>query len=131
LLADKATLVRNNVTPKELRVLSHISLLGVFKPRDYLFILTPFARRSSSKRPSVTALKPTRELFSESQIPLIESRLEQVKKEEELRFEMDPARTVQRLTLLRDAVRVLRDLDVPFACEAFSDEDLGIEPGKE
>jgi transcriptional regulator with XRE-family HTH domain len=44
LLADKATLVRNNVTPKELRVLSHISLLGVFKPRDYLFILTQFAR---------------------------------------------------------------------------------------
>ncbi len=30
---------RNNVTPKELRVLSHISLLGVLKPRDYLFIL--------------------------------------------------------------------------------------------
>jgi hypothetical protein len=39
LLADKAALVRNNVTPKELRVLSHISLLGVLKPRDYLFIL--------------------------------------------------------------------------------------------
>jgi putative transcriptional regulator len=39
LLADKAALVRNNVTPKELRVLSHISLLGVLMPRDYLFIL--------------------------------------------------------------------------------------------
>jgi transcriptional regulator with XRE-family HTH domain len=40
LLADKAALVRNNVTPKELKVLSHITLLGrVLKPRDYLFIL--------------------------------------------------------------------------------------------
>ena len=39
LLADKAALVRNKVTTKELRVLSHISLLGVLKPRDYLFIL--------------------------------------------------------------------------------------------
>lgn len=39
LLADKAALARNNVTPRELRVLSHISLLGVLRPRDYLFIL--------------------------------------------------------------------------------------------
>jgi transcriptional regulator with XRE-family HTH domain len=39
LLADKAVLARHNVTSKELRVLSHISLLGVLKPRDYLFIL--------------------------------------------------------------------------------------------
>jgi len=40
LLADKAALVRNNVTAKELKVLSHITLLGsVSKPRDYLFIL--------------------------------------------------------------------------------------------
>jgi transcriptional regulator with XRE-family HTH domain len=40
LLADKATLIRNNVTAKELKVLSHIALLGsVLKPRDYLFIL--------------------------------------------------------------------------------------------
>jgi transcriptional regulator with XRE-family HTH domain len=40
LLADKATLIRNNVTAKELKVLSHITLLGsVLKPRDYLFIL--------------------------------------------------------------------------------------------
>jgi transcriptional regulator with XRE-family HTH domain len=40
LLADKATLVRNNITAEELEVLSHISSLGVIKPRDYLFILT-------------------------------------------------------------------------------------------
>lgn len=39
LLEDKAALARHNVTPKELRVLSHIALLGVVKPRDYLFIL--------------------------------------------------------------------------------------------
>jgi transcriptional regulator with XRE-family HTH domain len=40
LLADKAALIRNNVTPKELKVLSHIELLGtVLSPRDYLFIL--------------------------------------------------------------------------------------------
>jgi transcriptional regulator with XRE-family HTH domain len=40
LLADKATLIRNHVTPKELKVLSHIALLGsVLNPRDYLFIL--------------------------------------------------------------------------------------------
>jgi transcriptional regulator with XRE-family HTH domain len=40
LLADKAALIRNNVTAKELKVLSHIALLGsVLKPRDYLFIL--------------------------------------------------------------------------------------------
>lgn len=40
LLADKATLIRNNVTAKELKVLSHIELLGtVLSPRDYLFIL--------------------------------------------------------------------------------------------
>ncbi len=40
LLADKPVLIRNNVTPKELKVLSHIALLGtVLKPRDYLFIL--------------------------------------------------------------------------------------------
>ena len=40
LLADKASLIRNNVTAKELRVLSHITLLGsVLNPRDYLFIL--------------------------------------------------------------------------------------------
>jgi transcriptional regulator with XRE-family HTH domain len=40
LLADKAALVRNNVTPKELKVLSHVSMLGkVTEPRDYLFIL--------------------------------------------------------------------------------------------
>jgi repressor LexA len=40
LLADKATLIRNHVTAKELKVLSHIALLGtVLNPRDYLFIL--------------------------------------------------------------------------------------------
>jgi transcriptional regulator with XRE-family HTH domain len=40
LVADKAALVRNNVTSKELKVLSHITLLGsVLQPRDYLFIL--------------------------------------------------------------------------------------------
>jgi transcriptional regulator with XRE-family HTH domain len=40
LLADKSVLIRNNVTAKELKVLSHIALLGtVLKPRDYLFIL--------------------------------------------------------------------------------------------
>jgi transcriptional regulator with XRE-family HTH domain len=40
LLADKAVLIRNNVTAKELKVLSHIELLGtVLNPRDYLFIL--------------------------------------------------------------------------------------------
>jgi transcriptional regulator with XRE-family HTH domain len=40
LLADKAALVRNQVTTKELKVLSQIALLGsVSKPRDYLFIL--------------------------------------------------------------------------------------------
>lgn len=40
LLADKAVLIRNNVTAKELKVLSHVALLGtVLKPRDYLFIL--------------------------------------------------------------------------------------------
>jgi transcriptional regulator with XRE-family HTH domain len=40
LLADKATLIRNHVTANELKVLSHITLLGsVLKPRDYLFIL--------------------------------------------------------------------------------------------
>jgi len=40
LLADKAVLARNQVTPNELKVLSHITLLGtVFEPRDYLFIL--------------------------------------------------------------------------------------------
>jgi transcriptional regulator with XRE-family HTH domain len=40
LLADKALLIRNNVTAKELKVLSHVALLGsVLKPRDYLFIL--------------------------------------------------------------------------------------------
>jgi transcriptional regulator with XRE-family HTH domain len=40
LIADKAVLVRNNVTSKELKVLSHITLLGsVLQPRDYLFIL--------------------------------------------------------------------------------------------
>lgn len=40
LLADKAVLIRNHVTDKELEVLSHIGLLGtVSKPRDYLFIL--------------------------------------------------------------------------------------------
>ena len=33
-------LARNQVTPNELKVLSHITLLGsVFEPRDYLFIL--------------------------------------------------------------------------------------------
>ena len=38
---DKAVLARNQkVTPNELKVLSHITLLGtVFEPRDYLFIL--------------------------------------------------------------------------------------------
>ena len=40
LLADKALLARNKVTPNELKVLSHITLLGsVFEPRDYLFVL--------------------------------------------------------------------------------------------
>ena len=39
LLADKAALIRHNVTPQELEVLSQISLLGVLKPRDFLFIL--------------------------------------------------------------------------------------------
>jgi transcriptional regulator with XRE-family HTH domain len=40
LLANKALLARNQVTPNELKVLSHITLLGtVFEPRDYLFIL--------------------------------------------------------------------------------------------
>jgi len=40
LLEDKALLARNQVTPNELKVLSHITLLGsVFEPRDYLFIL--------------------------------------------------------------------------------------------
>ena len=40
LVADKAALVRYNVTSKELKVLSHITLLGsVLQPRDYLFIL--------------------------------------------------------------------------------------------
>jgi repressor LexA len=40
LLADKAALIRNQVTAKELKVLSHITMLGtVLKPRDYLFIL--------------------------------------------------------------------------------------------
>ena len=40
LLADKSVLIRNNVTDNELKVLSHIALLGnVSKPRDYLFIL--------------------------------------------------------------------------------------------
>lgn len=40
LLADKPLLARNQVTPNELKVLSHITLLGtVFEPRDYLFIL--------------------------------------------------------------------------------------------
>ncbi len=40
LLADKPALIRNNVTAKELKVLSHIALLGtVLNPRDYLFIL--------------------------------------------------------------------------------------------
>lgn len=40
LLADKAALIRHNVTAKELKVLSHVALLGtVAKPRDYLFIL--------------------------------------------------------------------------------------------
>jgi transcriptional regulator with XRE-family HTH domain len=45
LLADKAALIRNNVTAKELKVLSHIALLGsVSKPRDYLFILNCIRR---------------------------------------------------------------------------------------
>jgi transcriptional regulator with XRE-family HTH domain len=40
LLADKPALIRHNVTAKELKVLSHIELLGtVLNPRDYLFIL--------------------------------------------------------------------------------------------
>jgi transcriptional regulator with XRE-family HTH domain len=40
LVADKAALVRNGVTSNELKVLSHITLLGaVLEPRDYLFIL--------------------------------------------------------------------------------------------
>jgi transcriptional regulator with XRE-family HTH domain len=40
LVADKAALVRNRVTSNELKVLSHITLLGsVLEPRDYLFIL--------------------------------------------------------------------------------------------
>ncbi len=40
LLADKAALIRHNVTAKEFKVLSHVALLGtVAKPRDYLFIL--------------------------------------------------------------------------------------------
>jgi transcriptional regulator with XRE-family HTH domain len=40
LLADKALLARNQVTSNELKVLSHITLLGcVYEPRDYLFIL--------------------------------------------------------------------------------------------
>jgi len=40
LVADKAALVRYNVTSNELKVLSHITLLGsVLQPRDYLFIL--------------------------------------------------------------------------------------------
>ncbi len=40
LVADKALLVHNRVTPSELKVLSHVALLGsVSKPRDYLFIL--------------------------------------------------------------------------------------------
>ena len=48
LLADKAALARNHVTPRELRVLSHISLLGVLTPRDYLFILN--AIRQATKQ---------------------------------------------------------------------------------
>lgn len=74
------------------------------------------------------------QLLLVNQIPPIEARLDQVKKENNLNFEqqfpMDLATLESRLNLLRDSDRVLRDLGVAVAPE-LSDDDLRVLLGKE